>query len=109
LKGKIMSHDADMGPLARFATVKSAISRAAQDAGRSPDDVTLIAVSKTFDAGSIRPLLDAGHRVFGENRVQESQGKWPSLKASYAGVELHLIGQQQSQRRTCAVRCHRNN
>lgn len=91
-----MSHDADMGALARFATVKSAISRAAQDAGRSPDDVTLIAVSKTFDAGSIRPLLDAGHRVFGENRVQESQGKWPSLKASYAGVELHLIGPLQS-------------
>jgi len=65
--------------------------------------VELIAVSKTIDADGIRPALKAGHRVFGENRVQESQGKWPQLKADYPGTQLHLIGPLQSNKAKEAV------
>jgi pyridoxal phosphate enzyme (YggS family) len=65
--------------------------------------VTLVAVSKTFDAPVIRPLLGAGHRVFGENRVQEAEGKWPALKAEFPGIELHLIGPLQSNKAKQAV------
>lgn len=87
----------------RFHAVKAAIARAARDADRKPETVTLVAVSKTFDAAHIRPVLDAGQRVFGENRVQESQGKWPDLKGEYSGVELHLIGPLQSNKAKEAV------
>jgi pyridoxal phosphate enzyme (YggS family) len=80
----------------RYHEVQSHIAMAAHDADRDPKDVCLVAVSKTFDAPDILPLLDAGHRVFGENRVQESQKKWPELKARFADVELHLIGPLQS-------------
>ena len=70
---------------------------------RKPEDVTLIAVSKTHPADRITPLLEAGHRVFGENRVQEAQGKWPELREAYPDVELHLIGQLQSNKAEDAV------
>lgn len=64
---------------------------------RAPTDaVTLVAVSKTFDADAIRPFLDAGQRVFGENRVQEAEAKWPGLRGQYDGIELHLIGPLQT-------------
>jgi PLP dependent protein len=65
--------------------------------------VTLVAVSKTFDAAEIRPVLDAGQRVFGENRVQEAQSKWPGLREDYAGIDLHLIGPLQSNKSEDAV------
>jgi uncharacterized pyridoxal phosphate-containing UPF0001 family protein len=63
----------------------------------------MVAVSKTFDADQIRPAIDAGQRIFGENRVQESQGKWPELKAETSGIELHLIGPLQSNKAAEAV------
>lgn len=65
--------------------------------------MTLVAVSKTFEAEDIRPTLDAGQRVFGENRVQEAQGKWPALREAYPGIELHLIGPLQSNKAADAV------
>src|SRR5690606_24932619 len=77
-------------------SVKHEIARAAVDAGRRAEDVTLVAVSKTFDAHEIRPALEEGQRVFGENRVQEAQGKWPLLREEFADIELHLIGPLQS-------------
>ncbi|MCB1479842.1 MAG: YggS family pyridoxal phosphate-dependent enzyme [Tepidamorphaceae bacterium] len=79
------------------------IASAAKLAGRDSGEVTLVAVSKTFDADAIRPVLEAGHRVFGENRVQEAQGKWPGLKDEFGGVELHLIGPLQSNKTKEAV------
>lgn len=92
-------------PLAPTAlqAVTTAIAQAARLAGREPADVTLIAVSKTHDADTIRPLLDAGHRVFGENRVAEAAEKWPALREAYSGVSLHLIGQLQSNKAEDAV------
>ncbi len=71
--------------------------------GREPDSITLVAVSKTFDAPDIQPAIDAGQRVFGENRVQEAQGKWPGLKAKAPDIELHLIGPLQSNKAADAV------
>lgn len=79
------------------------LDTAAGKAGRRPDDVTLIAVSKTFDAEAIEPVIQAGHRVFGENRVQESLGKWPGLKAKYPDIKLHLIGPLQTNKVRDAV------
>lgn len=87
----------------RLATVRATISAAAGNAKRAPDTVRLIAVSKTFDAADIRPILDAGQRVFGENRVQEAQAKWPDLRAAYPDLELHLIGPLQSNKAADAV------
>jgi pyridoxal phosphate enzyme (YggS family) len=83
--------------------VRGSIARAAKLAGRSSDDVTLIAVSKTHAPETILPLLEAGHRVFGENRVQEAQAKWPELRERFSGVELHLIGRLQSNKAEEAV------
>lgn len=83
--------------------VKQRIASAARDAGRRPEDVGLIAVSKTFEAADIVPVLDAGQRIFGENRVQEAAAKWPGLRADYSGVELHLIGPLQSNKTRQAV------
>jgi PLP dependent protein len=83
--------------------IKARMASAASERGRKPADVTLVAVSKTFDADAIRPVLAAGHRVFGENRVQEALAKWPALKAEYPDVELHLIGQLQSNKARDAV------
>ena len=83
--------------------VRTDISSAAREAGREPDTVTLVAVSKTFEALEIRPVLEAGQRVFGENRVQEAQAKWPGLREDFPGIELHLIGPLQSNKAAEAV------
>lgn len=92
-----------MDIIARLNEVKRNLARAEQEAERPEGSVTLVAVSKTFDADAIRPVLEAGHRVFGENRVQESQGKWPGLKQAFDQVELHLIGPLQSNKAEDAV------
>lgn len=87
----------------RLEDVCANIEKACKPSRREPDDVTLIAVSKTHPAEKISPLLEAGHRVFGENRVQEAQQKWPALREAYLGVELHLIGQLQSNKAEDAI------
>lgn len=87
----------------RLEAVKAAIVTAAGQAGRASSEVTLVAVSKTFPPESILPVLRAGQRVFGENRVQEAKAKWPGLKALYPDVELHLIGPLQSNKAGEAV------
>ena len=92
-----------MGIEERLNEVRAAIAKAARDGGRSPDDVTLVAVSKTFDADAVRPVILAGQRVFGENRVQEAQGKWPALRNETPDIELHLIGPLQSNKAADAV------
>ena len=86
-----------------LAKIQTAIAGACKIARRSPQQVALIAVSKTRTAEEIRPLLEAGHRVFGENRVQEAGAKWPTLRAEYSSCELHLIGQLQSNKADEAV------
>jgi len=83
--------------------VRARIDAAARDVGRDPAAVTLVAVSKTFEAADIVPVLEAGQRVFGENRVQEAKSKWPALRERFAGVELHLIGPLQSNKAREAV------
>ncbi len=83
--------------------VRSAITAAELDGQRPAGAVTLVAVSKTHDADHIRPTLVAGQRVFGENRVQEAQGKWPGLRADFPDLELHLIGPLQSNKAQDAV------
>ena len=88
---------------AQLAAVRTTIAAAARRAGRSADDVTLIAVSKTHDAATIGPLIAAGQRVFGENRVQEAAGKWPALRAATPDIALHLVGQLQSNKAAEAV------
>ena len=87
----------------RLQAVQDAIAKAERAAGRAAGAVTLVAVSKTFEAEDIRPVIETGQRVFGENRVQEAQGKWPGLKAETAGIELHLIGPLQSNKAADAV------
>ncbi|AOL24857.1 hypothetical protein Ga0102493_11728 [Erythrobacter litoralis] len=86
-----------------LAEVEANIARICKPARREPSQVTLIAVSKTHPPERIVPLLEAGQRVFGENRVQEAQGKWPELREQYPDVELHLIGQLQSNKAEDAV------
>ncbi|WP_425229072.1 YggS family pyridoxal phosphate-dependent enzyme [Sphingomonas sp.] len=86
-----------------LADVRTRLARAAALAGRRPGAVTLIAVSKTQPAGAIEPLLAAGQRAFGENRVQEATAKWPALRDRYPDVALHLIGQLQSNKADEAV------
>ena len=88
---------------ARLAEVRTRIARAVRDADRAPDAVTLVCVSKTFEPADILPALEAGERVFGENRVQEAQGKWPTLRARFDDVRLHLIGPLQSNKAEDAV------
>ncbi|MFS2152978.1 YggS family pyridoxal phosphate-dependent enzyme [Rhizobium sp. Rhizsp42] len=87
----------------RLEEVRGRIAAAARETARAEGSVQLVAVSKTFDADQIRPAIEAGQRVFGENRVQESQGKWPELKSKTAGIELHLIGPLQSNKAGEAV------
>ncbi len=87
----------------RLKEVKDNIGKAEKDAERPSGSVTLIAVSKTFEASAIKPVLEAGQRVFGENRVQEAMGKWPELLEEFVGVELHLIGPLQSNKAKEAV------
>ena len=86
-----------------LATVEHDIARACEDARRDRQSVTLIAVSKTFDAQAITPAIEAGARVFGENRVQEAKAKWPGLISAYPGIALHLIGPLQSNKAREAV------
>ena len=86
-----------------LATVEQEIARAAKEARRDPATVKLIAVSKTFEAPAISPIIDAGQRVFGENRVQEAKAKWPGLINAYPGIALHLIGPLQSNKAKEAV------
>ncbi|MEC8631497.1 MAG: YggS family pyridoxal phosphate-dependent enzyme [Pseudomonadota bacterium] len=83
--------------------IQNAMAKAATSAGRSVDDVTLIAVSKVQPNDRVEAVLAAGHRVFGENRVQEAAGKWPEFKEKYDGVELHLIGPLQSNKVRAAL------
>lgn len=83
--------------------VRQEIIRACRDAGRDPADVTLVAISKTFPAEAVEPVIAAGERVFGENRVQEAKAKWPPLLARYPGLELHLVGSLQSNKAREAV------
>lgn len=93
----------ETAPIERLAEIRRRIENAAREAGRDPASVELIAVSKTFDAEAIRPVIAAGQRHFGENRVQEAQGKWPVLKAETPAVTLHLIGALQSNKAAPAV------
>jgi pyridoxal phosphate enzyme (YggS family) len=90
-------------PAERLSQVEAAIAKAAGLARRAPEEVTLIAVSKTHPAEAIIPLLEAGHRHFGENRVQEAQAKWPALRERFPDLTLHLIGQLQSNKAEEAV------
>lgn len=87
----------------RLEAVKSRIAEAEREAKRPAGSVALVAVSKTFDADAIRPVLEAGQRVFGENRVQEAQGKWHALREDFPDIELHLIGPLQSNKTKEAV------
>ena len=86
-----------------LAQVEQEIARACKEARRERASVTLVAVSKTFDAAAISPVIDTGQRVFGENRVQEAKGKWPALIAAHPGIALHLIGPLQSNKAKDAV------
>jgi pyridoxal phosphate enzyme (YggS family) len=86
-----------------LAAVRAEIARACKEARRDPASVTLIAVSKTFGAETISPVIDAGQRVFGENRVQEAKAKWPALMQTYPDIGLHLIGPLQSNKAKEAV------
>jgi len=90
-------------PAERLADVRARIATAAREAGRDPSEVRLVAVSKTFGSEAIIPVIEAGHRIFGENRVQEAQRKWPALKQRWPDVELHLIGPLQSNKARDAV------
>jgi pyridoxal phosphate enzyme (YggS family) len=86
-----------------LAAVEHDIGRACREARRERHSVTLIAVSKTFDADAITPVIEAGQRVFGENRVQEARSKWPALMSAHPGIALHLIGPLQSNKAKEAV------
>lgn len=93
----------ETAPVNGLASVEAEIVRACRDARRERSSVTLVAVSKTFDADAITPVIAAGQRVFGENRVQEAQRKWPELIAAHPGLALHLIGPLQSNKAKEAV------
>ena len=88
---------------ANLKFVKEQIAAAAERSGREPNDVSLVAVSKAFKAAAIKPVIAAGQRVFGENRVQEAVGKWPPLRAKYPEIRLHLIGSLQSNKASDAM------
>ncbi|MDX3908376.1 MAG: YggS family pyridoxal phosphate-dependent enzyme [Sphingobium sp.] len=98
-----LANDPPHDATTRLAAVRNRIIRSAALAGRKPQDVTLIAVSKTHGAPDITPLIAAGQRVFGENRVQEAQDKWPALCAATPDISLHLVGQLQSNKAADAV------
>jgi pyridoxal phosphate enzyme (YggS family) len=86
-----------------LSAVEQDIARACREARRDRSSVTLVAVSKTFDADVIAPVIEAGQRVFGENRVQEAKAKWPGLMSAYPGIAVHLIGPLQSNKAKEAV------
>lgn len=77
-------------------TIRTALNKACEKAGRKIDDVTLVAVSKVQPNDRVAAILDQGHRVFGENKVQEAAGKWPAFRETYEGIDLHLIGPLQT-------------
>ena len=87
----------------RLFDVRRRIAHACKVADRTVDEVTLVAISKTHPAEAVEPLLEAGQRVFGENRVQEAQGKWPALRERWPDTELHLVGSLQSNKADDAV------
>ncbi len=87
----------------RLTLIRDTLDTMAQVAGRNPADVTLIAISKTQGVDAIEPLIAAGQRVFGENRVQEAQAKWPALQERHPGIALHMVGQLQSNKAEEAV------
>jgi pyridoxal phosphate enzyme (YggS family) len=99
----IPDHTAPEDAVSRLRYVRGEVERACETADRLSGDVELIAVSKTFDAEAIIPVIEAGQTIFGENRVQESLAKWPGLKARYEGLTLHLIGPLQSNKAREAV------
>lgn len=86
-----------------LADVRRRIANAAAEAGRAPQEITLVAVSKTFGAEAIIPVIAAGQRIFGENRVQEAKAKWPALRERHDGITLHLIGPLQTNKAADAV------
>ena len=88
---------------ANLAAIKARVSAAEVAAGRAPGSAQLVAVSKTHPSEQIRPALETGHRVFGENRVQEAAAKWPALRGDFPDIELHLIGPLQSNKVAQAV------
>lgn len=90
-------------PLTPLEEVRARIAKTAQIAKRDPASIELIAISKTHPAAAIAPLIEQGQRVFGENRVQEAQGKWPELREAHPDVALHLVGQLQSNKAEDAV------
>jgi pyridoxal phosphate enzyme (YggS family) len=90
-------------PATPLDDIRARIDKTATIAGRKPSDVTLIAISKTQPAEAILPLIQQGQRVYGENRVQEAQGKWPALIEAHPGLSLHLVGQLQSNKAGDAV------
>jgi len=92
-----------MNRSAGLAAVRRDIDAACREAGRDPAGVTLVAISKTFDAEAIAPVIEAGQRVFGENRVQEAKAKWPPLLTRHDGIALHLVGPLQSNKARDAV------
>jgi pyridoxal phosphate enzyme (YggS family) len=87
----------------RLGAIRARMEAARRRFGPPPETVTLVAISKTFEAEAVRPFLDAGQRVFGENRVQEAKAKWPALRAEFLDVELHLIGPLQTNKAREAV------
>ena len=87
----------------RYAKITEVIASLAEKYGRKPGEVQLMAISKTFSGDEIRPVLHAGQRLFGENRVQEAQTKWPDLKAAFPDAELHLVGPLQTNKLSDAL------
>ena len=94
----------DVDVAANLAAVRESIRHAAEAAGRGPDEVSLVAVTKTHGPERIRPAIEAGQLIYGENRVQEAEHKWPALKHEYPHVRLHLIGPLQTNKVRHAVR-----
>ena len=94
---------ASVPQVAGLADVRARMARAAEDSGRDPQDIALVAVTKTFGPEAVLPVLEAGQRVFGENRVQEAKAKWPALRERFPDLELHLIGPLQSNKARDAV------
>jgi pyridoxal phosphate enzyme (YggS family) len=88
---------------ARLQIIRAEIRKAALGNGRDPASVTLVAITKMFGVENILPVIEAGHRVFGENRVQEAKSKWPALKERFPDIELHLVGPLQSNKAREAV------
>jgi pyridoxal phosphate enzyme (YggS family) len=103
IEESVTSEEVHDSAVDRLKRVKEEIVAAAKAAGRSPQSVELVAVSKTFDADAIRPVVAAGQKVFGENRVQEAERKWPPLRTEYPDLKLHLIGPLQSNKAKEAV------